>query len=482
MDNTTTPSESEIRDSVTISPEVIEPLEGQHPQPSEQRPNGEARRSGAELTARDAKVRKAHKSAPGDALGGSQLQFEEIEAWPEQVDGARLFDELTVTFRTYLVLAPGAAEAMALWTIHTHAFAVAEIAPRLAIVSPEKRCGKTTTLRILSKLVRRPLTVANITPAPLFRTIDAARPTLLIDEADTFLGEDKQELKGILNSGHERENARVIRCAGDKFEPRSFSTWAPIAIAKIGKLPDSLQDRSIVIQMHRRLFTDRVQRFTLKEGASLKELARRATRWVQDNLDRLREADPEIPEELHNRAADNWRPLLAIADVVGGEWATRARQTALRLSAIDANDDSSFGTMLLADVRKLFEQGSTDRLSSEDLRERLCKIDYRPWPEYDNGGRISPRQIAALLEPFGIRPGTIRLDDKTPKGYMLKDFSDVFARYLPPAQSATTPQIPARTEFGDPKCPLDAVVVGAFPWHCGGSVAEVQNKEPTRRE
>ena len=154
-------------------------------------------------------------------------------------------------FDRYLALPEHGAVKLALWTVHAHAFEASFVTPRLAITSPQKGCGKTTVLDLLSGLVPKPLQAANVTAAAVFRTIEAKRPTLLVDEADTFLAEN-EELRGVLNSGHTRNGAviRVVEHEGD-FEPRQFSTWAPVAIAKIGKLPGTLEDRSIKLEMRR---------------------------------------------------------------------------------------------------------------------------------------------------------------------------------------------------------------------------------------
>ena len=111
--------------------------------------------------------------------------------------------------RRYVVLDAAAADAVALWCVGTHAFDCFTIFPRLIATSPEPRCGKTTLLDAVERLVPRPLAAANITAPALFRTIEAARPTLLLDEADTF-AKDNEDLRGILNSGH-RRNGMVIR-------------------------------------------------------------------------------------------------------------------------------------------------------------------------------------------------------------------------------------------------------------------------------
>jgi putative DNA primase/helicase len=186
------------------------------------------------------------------------LDWSEPEPWPEPVDGAELFDELAATFRRFLVLQPGCDTTLALWVLHAHAFEASFITPRLAIASPEMRCGKSTVLKIVRALAPRPLLASNVTAAALFRTIELVRPTLLVDEADTFLP-DNEELRGVLNSGHDR-TGEVIRVVGDDHEPRRFSTWAPVAMAAIGKLPGTLADRSVAIPMQRKAAGERVER------------------------------------------------------------------------------------------------------------------------------------------------------------------------------------------------------------------------------
>jgi hypothetical protein len=92
-------------------------------------------------------------------------------------------------------------------------------------------------------MVARPLPVCNAKVAAIFRVVEMTKPTLLMDEADTYF-HDNDELRGILNAGH-RKGGYVLRCEGDDLEPRMFSTWSPTAIAAIGKLPDTLTDRAV---------------------------------------------------------------------------------------------------------------------------------------------------------------------------------------------------------------------------------------------
>jgi len=362
------------------------------------------------------------------------LTWPEETLWPNPVAGAELLDEIAETIGSFVVLPSYASEAMALWLVFAHAHNVWPISPRLAITSPEKRCGKTTALSVLQHLVPKPLPASNITASAVFRSIEAASPTLLIDEADTFL-QSSDELRGILNSGHNRTQAYVVRTVGDDHVPSRFCTWAPVIIAMIGNLPDTLNDRSIMVPLRRKKPGEIVQRFRLDRVGNFNQIRQKIARWAVDNRDRLAGWDGEVPVGLHDRAADNWRPLIAIGDVAGGRWAQLARDVALALT--DAEDEHSISVMLLKDIKELFDRMAADRLPTELVLEQLHRLEHRPWPEWRQGRPISARQLARLLQPFGVVPGTIRLEaGRTAKGYKLAAFADPFERYL--AQSSVT--------------------------------------------
>ncbi len=247
-------------------------------------------------------------------LHGHAIALTDPEPWPDPVTGEEVLAELVRTLTQYVALHEGAATALALWITHAHAHDAFQISPILAVTSPEKRCGKTTLLELISSLVPRPLPSSSITAASLFRAVDRFEPTLLIDEADTFL-KDREELRGILNSGHRRTLAKIVRTVGDQHEARLFSTWAPKAIALIGKLPDTLADRSIEVRMQRRTEDEHVERLRLDRLDELEPLRRRIWTWAQKNQEQLQAADPSLPDGLHDRARDNWRPLVSVADL-----------------------------------------------------------------------------------------------------------------------------------------------------------------------
>lgn len=369
-----------------------------------------------------------------DGRQGQAVVLSDPEPWPEPVDGAELLDELAATYARYVVQPDGAATVEALWTLHSHAHDAVAVSPLLGVTSATKRCGKTTLLTLLGALAPRPLPASNITSAALFRTVEAYRPTLLVDEADTFL-RDREDLRGILNAGHHRAGAFVVRTVGEDHEPRVFSTWCPKAVALIGTLPDTIQDRSVVVRLRRRRSDEVVERLRLDRLGELEPLRRRCARWSQDHVEQLRAADPEVPAGLNDRASDNWRCLLAIADLAGGVWPTRAREVARLLSGALEDDDGDAGVLLLGDLHQLYEHRCVDRMSSADIVKALGKMEDRPWPEWKRGQPITARQLARLLRPYGIRPQQL-WDPATAskvRGYEREQLADAWARYVPPA-------------------------------------------------
>lgn len=430
---------------------TVERLASLPPLEYEQCRKTEAERLGVRVIVLNQEVKK-HRKAAGDGAGnggkqGREIKLPEPEPCAEPVNGAELLESLVTAFRSYLSLPDGAAEAMSLWTVHTHAFEAAYVSPRLFFTSPLPRCGKSRALEVLERLVMRPLPADSVTPSIVFRIIELKRPTLLIDELDTFaLGND--ELRGMIDSGHSRGGS-IIRAVGDDFEPRQFSTWAPMALASIGKLARTVEDRSIIISMRRKCLNEKVEQFRIDRTPTLDRLAPMIARWVRDNLPALKESDPEVPRELHDRAADNWRPLLSIADLAGEHWPETARRVAKELSGAD-QDEGSYRVELLADIRSVFDEITTDRLPSQTLCDALIAMEDRPWGEWRKGRPLTTHGLARILKPFKIKPKTVRVGVDTIKGYLCADFKDTFASYLgdTPPQTVTPSQVRETKGFG----------------------------------
>ena len=376
------------------------------------------------------RVKLRGENAADDDSPGRPLTLPPPVPWHLPVNGHELLNEIATTIHRYVVLPRDDIVAVTLFVVHSHAFDAWNISPRLAITSPEMQCGKTTLLSVLEGLVPKPLKTDNVTAAAVFRIVEQARPTLLVDEADSFL-KDNEELRGILNSGH-RSNGQALRLVGENHEPRAFSTFCPTVIAAIGRLPSTLQDRSVSISMRRALPNETVMRFDEKQRSTLLPLARKVRRWADDHKDLLRDVEPEIPDELHGRAADNWRPLLVVAHVVGGPWWDLGREAAIKLSVRKA-DKESVRVQLLADVRSAFGARGAERISSAQLVAELCSLEGRPWPDWDRGRPMTATQLARQLAHFEIKPRTMRIgkEQQPSKGYERSDFADAFTRYLP---------------------------------------------------
>ncbi len=373
------------------------------------------------------------EAAPDSVANGGRTApqwLRDTEPWADPVAGAEMADEIEQVFQRFVVLPAHADIAIVLWAIHAHAHDAFEISPILAIQSPTKRCGKTRLEQVIAALVPRPMLTSNLSSAVLYRGVDAFHPTLLVDEGDSFL-KLNEELRGIINSGHNRSGAQVLRCAEPNFEPRIFSTWCPKAIALIGRLPDTIEDRGVIIPLQRKRRDEQVDRLRGDRlQHELEPLRRKVARWAQDHLEPLAAADPDVPMTLNDRAADNWRCLIAIADLLAGHWPERVRRAAVALSGA-AEETEEAGEQLIADLYALFqEQG--EKLSSEEIVRLLKGLPERPWSEWNDGRGFTQRALATLLKGFRVESRNLKLaDGKVRKGYHRDQFEDVFSRYTP---------------------------------------------------
>ena len=312
-----------------------------------------------------------------------------------------------------------------------------DISPRLTIRSPTPRCGKSTFLRVLTGLVLRPLRASSVTPSIVFRVIQQHRPTFLLDEADTFFKDD-EALRGVLDSGHEVGDVFMRNVSvGDNFRPRAFRTYGACAIAVIGTLHRTLIDRSIVIDLQRRLKNETIERFRRKRAAAdLKVIAGKIARWVADHGEAVGAIEPALLEALNDRANDNWEPFFAIAAVAGGPWPERAQAAALGGKVDDDDDIGSRSLLILADIRDIFAAEANDKISSANLIEKLCAIAEHPWNEYGRSGKpITQMQLSGQLKRWCIKSRGVRIGESTLRGYLKSQFVEAWARYLPDPSS-----------------------------------------------
>lgn len=368
----------------------------------------------------------------------------ELEPWPDPVDGSALLQTIQTELCRYVLLPPHGSVAVTLWIAHTHLMpVVGEYSPILAIISPEKRCGKTTLLTLLELLTHKAVSITYLNQANLYRTIATGYVTLLLDEADTYLIRNS-ELIGLINRGHTRRGAYTIRQEKTEsgFVTTRFSLWAAKAIASIGVLWHTIADRAIRIPMRRMAKHESVERLKRADDERFKEIARKLRRWAVDNATELETIDPVLPEELDNRGMDNWRLLTAIADLVGGEWPLLARDAAVALRAPHA-DTATPGIQLLTDLRAVLRDSKAQFLRTSELLNKLHAYDEY-WIKYSYGKPLDANALANLLRPFDIVTDRQRIPGykDAQRGYHRAPLDEAFNDYLPPDDHPSRPSRP----------------------------------------
>jgi len=352
-----------------------------------------------------------------------------------------ILDQVRDAVRRYCILPNDESyDAVTLWLAATHAQPAWETATRLVITAPEKQCGKSRLLDMVDAMSFRPFMSINTSAAALVASIDQAEPpTILLDELDTVFtsGGSNETLRGILNAGHQRNRPYVRMSNG---QPVENSTFAMAAMAGIGSAPDTIMDRAVVIFMRRRGPDESVAPYRRKrDELPLRSLGFDLAAWVRDadNLMWLEKHEPETP--LEDRPADNWEPLLAIADLAGGTWPERARRAAVRLCA-DADEArvASHTQKLLSDIRGIFadmaeKDPECNRIGTAEL-VNLLRTGDTVWSEDVD---LDDRKLGRMLTPYGIKAkpmqfGHGQAERIMARGYEAPMFAYTFRRYLKP--------------------------------------------------
>ena len=358
------------------------------------------------------------------------------------IDGAGLLDEVHAFLCAHVAFPSShAPAAVTLWAAHTHLAGQFESTPRLALLSPEKQCGKSRVLELLELVCAEAETLSDASSAYLYRRIGAGPVTILLDEADAIWKRGKSDetaeaLRSIVNAGH-RRSATVgrVEMNGQAAKLIRFRCYAPAAIAGIGNLPDTIMDRAVVVRMRRRAPDERIrdyrERTTRPEGDALRELL---AGWAAGVAGRVGDPWPQMPEGVADRPADVWEPLLMVADLAGGDWPKRAAEACTAFVAGARDDTASLGARLLDDLRDVF--GEADKLWTETILSRLHDLDEAPWGDW-YGKPLNPRDLAKLLKPYGVKSRYVRIGADGRKGYYREDLRDVWQRYASAAQSVS---------------------------------------------
>ena len=385
-----------------------------------------------------------------------------------KLTGAELLGQLHDALTRYVILpSPEATDATVLWIAATHAQPAWEHATRLVITAPEKRCGKSRLLDVIEATCHKPLITVNVSPAALVRSIgETDPPTLLLDEADTVFGrkaaDNHEDLRGIINAGHQR-NRPYIRWDAIARQREDCPTFAMAALAGIGDLPDTIMDRAVIIRMRRRAPGEHVDPYrTRRDRPPLAALRGRLASWARAHRDELGRLEPDLPVE--DRAADNWEPLVALADFAGGDWPARARKAAV--AAVRRGRRRRHGRLARPappgrHPRHLRRAHRVVPAVRRPDRQAPRKIAEAPWQA--QALDLSMHKLAFHLKPYGVRPR--QNDARTARGYHAADFADPFRRYLTVQTVQLSAQAADQHEPPDtsPDTPIAGELSGHFP-------------------
>jgi hypothetical protein len=403
---------------------VIERLSKLTPLEYDQQRDEEAKQLNVRVKTLDIEVEKERKKQERENEKDELVDGLEPCGYP--VQGNHIANVIKDSLNSHLVLPKGADTAITLWVMASYAINSFRIFPKLCLSSPDKRCGKTTTLAVIQSFVDRALAISNISNSAVFRAIQDWHPTLLIDEGDTFISRNL-ELRGIINSGHTRSGAYVLRSQekDGEWKLAKFSTWTPMVIAMIKKPHSTIVDRSIIIDLKRKKSNEKTIKIPIDQIEKNQTIRRELKQWSIQEANLLQEHKTDVPTLSNDRAMDNWLPLLSVADLIG--WGEIARNSMFTLN-LESKDEQSVDTKLLEDIRKAFE--NKQRLFSFELINELISDVDNIWCEWNQGKPLTPNSLSRLLKPYKITPKPLRKGILNKRGYMLSQFEDAFDRYL----------------------------------------------------
>jgi Protein of unknown function (DUF3631) len=354
---------------------------------------------------------KAEKLTADYCFDEAELAVTPDELVPdmEAAVGTELLALLEKIIRNYMAVPEHYALCAALWIMYVHAFEAFDKTPYLVLESAAPDCGKSTFIELISEFVPRPHILGRAPPVALAKLIDEERPTLFLDEADRYILKENDYMLNVLDVGHKRK-ACTIRTRGSVRGNRvecEYSVYCPKVIAfkrePSRKIPDVIQSRGIILHMLPATANDAVERFSSKHAKDLAPVRDELEHWAAEVFTKLEASDPDMAG-LINRRADNWRPLLSVADAIGGEVPSRARNALSLIQEQTGCQDVGEHVRLLMGCRIVFDQSGKELLGSEELIAGLCKLPESEWAKHKETSKpITREKMAALLWEFHLR-------------------------------------------------------------------------------
>ncbi|MBB1076378.1 DUF3631 domain-containing protein [Rhodoferax sp. 4810] len=338
------------------------------------------------------------------------------------INGGTLVRSLVALIQSCSSMSEGSALLVALYVFFTYLTGKVQYAPLLGLCSPARRCGKTVVLKLAALLVKSPSYIKDVTKSALELTTDASK-TPLMDELDQFI--KNTDLVGLLNSGVEKGAVNAQTGKNGKVVHRHI--YGAKLYAMIGRPPETVFDRSIIVSMKRKGVTEIKEKVAAKEKIS-RYLSSEVSKWCEANSDAF-DAMRVAPLDVSNdRARDNYEPLLRIAACISDTVEKEVRAAAVANALLQqATDDS--GEQLICDIKRIFDDTGLKAISSADLVAKLRCSEGGVWSASNGNKAIGPIRMAQMLELFEVSPKRIWIAGKQVRGYSRESFEDAFARY-----------------------------------------------------
>jgi putative DNA primase/helicase len=360
----------------------------------------------------------------------------DLDPWPEPVNGDQLIEEIFTMIERVVYLTREQILSAAYWVIHTYLIRpkgerqAFRYSPILLLTSPVYGCGKTVLQDLLAEMSNKSQKAANISMSSVFRLLHAKRPTLFLDEIDTYF-QNREELVGFLNAGYDERVGTVFRQSpkgNDWSETAEFSVWGAKCLAGIGSLVATLESRSIKIRLERKPQghpLERVHDILAQDPDRFLIIRRKCLRFAVDNEDALIRQAPPYSDHLSDRANDCWSGLFKLAAYVGAG-RNELLEAATKLSSSSHPTKSEFEEFL-QDIKPFVESYPDSRIPSSKLVDYARSLEDRPY-RFKN---FSAYDLASLLKPHGIHSIQIRPDGRNVRGYEKAELMGLISKYLP---------------------------------------------------
>lgn len=286
----------------------------------------------------------------------------------------------------------------------------------------------------------------------MFRLIEKEHPTLVLDEAEFLSGRsDRAEaIRSLLNAGN-RRGTTVPRCVGQGHEIAEFRVYCPKVLCRIGKLPETIADRSIVVPMQRRKPCESVERFIHKRVEAATEPIGTASEMIcAAKRTQIIEAYETLELDfLQDRDAECWLPLFAMLSVADPSRLDELRECAARLTAdkITNDVDDNLALRLLQDTASIWPtENEPDscgmfpkkhKVATSEVLEKLRSLEESPW---GSEVPLTANRLGRMFGSFGVRSRPLRMNGRVHRGWLWEDFEGPFSRYVKgQSASAVTP-------------------------------------------